>query len=102
MSRLRETHDMGLPVEETTIARMLKNVGYTTAISGKWHLGYEPKFFPLRHGFDSWFGPIGGATDYFYHIEYTGENALYLNDKLVKREGYLTDLITDEGVRFII
>ncbi len=99
--RLRETHDMGLPTTETSIARIIKNAGYATAISGKWHLGYEPKFFPLRHGFDFSFGPVGGAVDYFHHCEYTGEPALYLNDKPVEREGYLTDLITDEAVRFI-
>jgi N-acetylgalactosamine-6-sulfatase len=99
--RLRQTHDLGLPVEETSIAQMLKDAGYATAISGKWHLGYEPKFYPLRHGFDSWFGPVGGAVDYFHHVEYTGDPALYENDKTVKREGYLTDLITDEGVDFI-
>jgi arylsulfatase A-like enzyme len=99
--RLRKTHGMGLPVEETSIARMLKDAGYATAISGKWHLGYEPKFFPLKHGFDSWFGPVGGATDYFHHVEYTGQVALYENDKPVQREGYLTDLITDEAVKFI-
>jgi arylsulfatase A-like enzyme len=99
--RLRRTNDMGLPVEETSIARMLKDAGYATAISGKWHLGYERKFFPLRHGFDSWFGPVGGAVDYFHHNEYTGEPALYKNDKLINREGYLTDLITDEAVSFI-
>ena len=99
--RLRETNDMGLPAEETTIARILKDAGYATAIRGKWHLGYEPKFFPLRHGFDSWFGPVGGAVDYFHHCEYTGEPALYLNDKPIEREGYLTDLITDEAVNFI-
>ena len=99
--RLRRTNDMGLPVEETSIARMLKDAGYAAAISGKWHLGYEPKFFPLNHGFDSWFGPVGGSADYFHHIEYTGEPVLYENDKLVKREGYMTDLITDEAVKFI-
>ncbi|HUT45657.1 MAG TPA: sulfatase-like hydrolase/transferase [Sedimentisphaerales bacterium] len=99
--RLRRTNDLGLPVEETSIARMLKDAGYATTISGKWHLGYEPKFFPLKHGFDSWFGPVGGSADYFHHIEYTGEPALYENDKPVKREGYLTDLITDEAVGFI-
>jgi arylsulfatase A-like enzyme len=99
--RLRRTNDMGLPVEEISIARMLKDAGYDTAISGKWHLGYEPKFFPLQHGFDSWFGPVGGAVDYFHHIEYTGEPAVYENSKPVEREGYLTDLITDEAVGFI-
>ena len=99
--RLRQTNDMGLPVEEISIARLLKDAGYATAICGKWHLGYEPKFFPLRHGFDYWFGPVGGAVDYFHHCEYTGQPALYLNDKTIKREGYLTELITDEAVKFI-
>lgn len=99
--RLRETHDMGLPSEEISIARMLKTRGYATAICGKWHLGYEPKFFPSNHGFDYWFGPVGGSIDYFHHREYTGEPALYLNDRPVEREGYMTDLITDEAVKFI-
>jgi len=99
--RLRRTNDMGLPAEETSIARMLKDAGYSTAISGKWHLGYEPKFFPLRHGFDYSFGPVGGSADYFHHSEYTGKPVLYENDKPIEREGYLTDLITDEAVSFI-
>jgi N-acetylgalactosamine-6-sulfatase len=99
--RLRKTNDLGLPARETTIARMLKDAGYSTAICGKWHLGYEKKFFPLRHGFDYWFGPVGGAVDYFHHCEYTGRPALYLNDSPVNRDGYLTDLITEEAVGFI-
>ena len=99
--RLRQTNDMGLHAEQTTIARMLKDAGYATAICGKWHLGYEKKFFPLRHGFDYWFGPVGGAVDYFHHCEYTGQPALYLNDRTIRREGYLTDLITEEAVKFI-
>jgi N-acetylgalactosamine-6-sulfatase len=99
--RLRETHDMGLPASEPSIARMLKSAGYTTGLCGKWHLGYEPKFFPSNHGFDHWFGPIGGAVDYFHHCEYTGEYGLYLNDRPVERKGYLTDLITQDSVDFI-
>jgi len=80
---------------------MLKNAGYKTALCGKWHLGYEPKFFPLNHGFDHWFGPVGGSADYFHHCEYTGRGVLHLNDQLVQREGYLTDLITEDALRFI-
>ena len=99
--RLRESHDMGLPPSETSIARMLKNAGYATAICGKWHLGYERKFFPDKHGFDYWFGPVGGAVDYFHHCEYTGQPSLYENGQLVRRDGYLTDLITDAAVNCI-
>ncbi len=99
--RLRASGDLGLPASETSIARMLNSAGYATGVCGKWHLGYEPKFFPARHGFDYWFGPVGGAVDYFHHCEYTGEPALYRNGQPTEREGYLTDLITGESVEFI-
>src|SRR5215813_3117895 len=46
----------GLPVEEGSIARTLKNNGYATALMGKWHLGSKPEFLPTRHGFDEFFG----------------------------------------------
>jgi len=98
---LQQGHELGLPPGETSIARTLRSAGYATGICGKWHLGYEPEFFPSRHGFDYWFGPVGGATDYFHHCEYTGQPALYLNGEPVKREGYMTDLITAESVDFI-
>ena len=99
--RLADKNELGLPVEETSIARMLKDAGYATGLCGKWHLGYEPKFSPLKHGFDHFFGPLGGTADYFHHTEPQGDPMLYLNDKPVRRDGYLTDLITQEGVGFI-
>ncbi|MBI2948073.1 MAG: sulfatase-like hydrolase/transferase [Verrucomicrobia bacterium] len=99
--RLREKNEMGLPASEVTISRLLKDAGYATAIIGKWHLGYEPKFFPKEHGFDYWFGVIGGNADYFRHTEQDGLNALYLNGQPVKREGYMTDLITEEAVKYV-
>ncbi len=101
--RLRQTNDLGLPVDETTIARILKDAGYATAICGKWHLGYEPKFSPNNHGFDHAFYAIGGGMDYFHHVEPPPSNmyALYLNGKPVKRKGYFTDLMTDEAIGFM-
>ncbi len=99
--RLRESRDLGLPASETSIARTLKAAGYTTGVCGKWHLGYEPTFFPANHGFDYWFGSVGGAVDYFHHCESTGQPALYRNGRPIEREGYLTDLITEEAVDFV-
>jgi len=46
----------GLPPEEITIARALKDAGYATACIGKWHLGHLPQYLPTSHGFDSYFG----------------------------------------------
>jgi len=99
--RLGQAHDLGLPASETSLATMLRSAGYATAVCGKWHLGYEAKFFPSQHGFDYWFGPVGGATDYFHHCESTGRPALYRNGEVVTRDGYLTDLITAESVEFL-
>ena len=45
-----------LPRSERTLARHLHDVGYTTGLVGKWHLGGHAKFHPIRHGFDEFFG----------------------------------------------
>jgi arylsulfatase len=47
---------VGINTEEMTLAELLKQRGYATAIFGKWHLGDSPQFRPLRHGFDEYFG----------------------------------------------
>lgn len=99
--RLAERHDLGLPTSETTIVRLLKEAGYTAVGFGKWHLGYEPKFGPLEHGFDHFFGPLGGGVDYYFHCEWDGVPMLYEDQKQVRREGYMTDLITDGAERFV-
>ncbi len=48
--------NVGISPDETTIAEMLKEKGYATAIFGKWHLGHHKKFLPLQHGFDEYTG----------------------------------------------
>lgn len=50
----KATH--GINASEVTLAEICKQKGYATAIYGKWHLGHHPKFLPLRHGFDEYFG----------------------------------------------
>jgi arylsulfatase A-like enzyme len=99
--RLANQHELGLPAEQSVLARGLKDAGYATAICGKWHLGYEPKFLPLKHGFDYAFGSLGGAVDYFHHHEPGGEPMLFLNDRPIKRDGYMTDLIAEEACAFL-
>lgn len=93
--------DPGLSVEEPSIARMLKNNGYATAIMGKWHLGSKPEFLPLRHGFDEYFGIVGGNADMYSHQNLLGENVLYEGDKLTKSAGYLTEQLGQRSVDFI-
>ncbi|MCY4188421.1 MAG: sulfatase [Bryobacterales bacterium] len=46
----------GIHPNEVTIAELLRDRGYATAMLGKWHLGDAPEFLPTRHGFDSYYG----------------------------------------------
>ena len=48
-----ETH---LPLEEVTIAELLKPLGYASIAIGKWHLGHLPQWLPTRQGFDEYYG----------------------------------------------
>jgi arylsulfatase len=48
--------NIGLNPEEETIAELLKQKGYATAMAGKWHLGHREIFLPLQQGFDQYFG----------------------------------------------
>ena len=47
---------VGISSGETTLAQLVKQRGYATAIFGKWHLGDSPQFLPTHHGFDQYFG----------------------------------------------
>lgn len=53
---LHPNSKIGISDKEETIAEMLRQKGYTTAIFGKWHLGDAKKFLPLQHGFDEYVG----------------------------------------------
>ncbi len=90
-----------LPLSETTIARMLKDDGYATALIGKWHLGYPLETGPKAHGFDQYFGIIGGNADMYSHENINGENVLYEGSKQTKSPGYLTAQLSDRAAQFI-
>ncbi|HEX3868958.1 MAG TPA: sulfatase-like hydrolase/transferase [Pirellulales bacterium] len=91
----------GLPLEERTLANALKEAGYSTAITGKWHLGeFEPAYRPLARGFDHQYGHYFGAIDYFTH-ERDGDLDWYREGKQLEEEGYSTHLVTKEACRLI-
>ena len=58
--------DISLPATEITIAEMLREAGYATAMFGKWHLGSQPYSQPQNKGFDEFYGiPPGDTWDAF-------------------------------------
>lgn len=92
---------LGIPVEHPTISSLLKANDYETILIGKYHLGNDPKFNPLKHGFNEFFGIVGAGESYFTHKNTQGVMDLFDGDHPVEMDGYLTDLFTDRAVQFI-
>lgn len=94
---------LGLPLSETTLADRLNELGYVTGLVGKWHLGDEPHFHPLKRGFDEFWGYTGGGHDYFTS-EPDGKgykSPIECNYKTPQPITYITDDKGDEFVGFI-
>jgi arylsulfatase A-like enzyme len=91
----------GLPLEERMLPEALREVGYTTAICGKWHLGsFDKNYWPNPRGFDHWYGHLFGALDYNTHIR-DGEHDWYRDGQPNNDEGYSTHLVGREAVKLI-
>ena len=105
--------NMGLPLAEQTIAEVLKGVGYTSGIVGKWHLGAHPSLHPLSRGFDFFYGHLGGGHQYFPEAldirdSYQAKDEpqsyrtwILRNHEPQKPEKYLTDAFSDAAVEFV-
>ena len=88
--------DLGLTLNEKTLADRLKGAGYATGMVGKWHLGSAPKFHPMQRGFDEYFGFLGGAHSYFEVG--SGRDAVLRGTEPVDQVTYLTDDFAREAV----
>ena len=108
--------NMGIPVEETYVSKVLQDGGYYTSAVGKWHLGAAPKYHPNKRGFDNFYGFLGGGHEYFpeqYQKTYREQlekgnktirdylKPLEHNGKDVVETEYLTDAFSREAIRDI-
>jgi arylsulfatase A-like enzyme len=105
--------NMGVPLEERTIADVLKPVGYSSGIVGKWHLGAHESLHPLNRGFDFFYGHLGGGHQYFPESlvirdssDATNETESYTtwilrNHEPVPPTKYLTEEFADAAVEFV-
>ncbi len=48
--------DIGISNNEVTLGEIYQSAGYKTKLIGKWHLGHKEEFFPVKHGFDEYYG----------------------------------------------
>src|SRR5574340_869323 len=100
-SVVRPWSPYGLPVDEHIMPQTFRAAGYQTAAFGKWHLGHAHRsHHPNMRGFDHFYGHMNGAIDYFTHLRDGGID-WQRNGRSVREEGYSTDLIAAEAVRFI-
>ena len=96
--------EMGLPITEKTIADYLKELGYQTAVFGKWHQGGADRFHPTKRGFDEFLGFRGGARPYFPYDQAPKDSQKKLErgfGHFEEQQGYLTDVLAKEAVQFI-
>ena len=93
-----------MPIEEVTLAEVLKTKGYQTAFLGKWHLGHDEKYWPEHQGFDInvggyWSGsPRGKNTE-----KGEGYFSPYNNPRMDDGEDgeYLTERLSTEAVNLL-
>ena len=98
--------EMGLPLDQKTIADHLKTLGYKTGLVGKWHQGNADRYHPTKRGFDEFYGFRGGARSYFAF-----DKNIMLNrkedrieigfEKFEEPVKYTTEAFADAAVSFI-
>ncbi|MCT4586874.1 MAG: sulfatase-like hydrolase/transferase [Carboxylicivirga sp.] len=79
----------GLSNDITTMAEMLKEQDYKTALIGKWHLGHHKEFLPTKHGFDYFMG-----TPFSHDLKIDGKLLFYENEKVIENNPDITQLTT--------
>lgn len=116
----------GPPKDVKRISQVLQETGYRTGMVGKWHLGHGKGFLPNDVGFDDFYGMPGWGHFFLPPNEDEAENGdswmralsalrpgigkqiatsgtdnIYHNSEKVPHEGYLTETLSREAVRFI-
>lgn len=84
-----------MDLDETTMAEVFKNAGYTTAAYGKWHNGMQAPYHPNSRGFDDFYGFCSGHWGNYFSpmLEHNGE--------IVTGDGFIIDDLTQKGLKFI-
>ena len=103
----------GLPIEEETMAQVLKKANYNNAIIGKWHMGTNAVFHPLERGFDYFYGFLSGGHHYFpekltlNNLSEVKRKWQWYSTKIIENRApveikeYLTDALSNAAVNFI-
>lgn len=97
--------EMGLPTDLPTMGNHLQQLGYRTAVFGKWHMGVADRYHPLERGFDVFYGFRGGARSFFAYPKLDSvphENWMEQGFKQYQEhDGYLTNVLAEKTCDFI-
>jgi arylsulfatase len=85
--------------DNVTIAEVLKDAGYFTAMAGKWHLGNKSN--PIQRGFQEYYGLLGGFNSFWNPAVYARLPEDRSQRRYEEGEFYATNAITDHAVDFI-
>jgi arylsulfatase A-like enzyme len=99
---------LGLPLDQRTIANVMHDAGYATALVGKWHQGFDEAHHPQSRGFDDYFGFLVGGHNFLLHKDAEpkfgtahSHDLIYRGREVQRLDGYTTDLFTDEALAFM-
>jgi arylsulfatase A-like enzyme len=99
---------LGLPLDQRTLADLLRAAGYVTGLVGKWHLGFSKDHHPQARGFDEFFGFLVGGHNYALRKDAEpkfasamAQNVIHRGRELQKLDGFATDVFTDEAISFM-
>jgi len=84
-----------------TLADELNQLGYHTAIIGKWHLGLESPNTPNERGFDYFHGFLGDMMDSYTTHRRFGNNYMRLNEKEIDPKGHATELFSEWASEYL-
>ncbi len=91
-----DINDVGIGADEILLGEVFQKEGYKTKLIGKWHLGHKEEFFPVKHGFDEYYGILYSNDMRPVQIIENMDTVEYPVD-----QAFLTKKYTKEAIRFI-
>lgn len=95
--------EMGMSLDVRTVGNYLQDLGYRTAVFGKWHMGIADRYNPTKRGFDEFYGFRGGARSFFAYPKQPSKGRMLERGfgDFKEHEGYLTDALANEACDFM-
>jgi arylsulfatase A-like enzyme len=91
---------VGLSLQEKTIADRFREIGYATCAVGKWHLGNKPENRPTKRGFDEFYGTLAN-TPFFHPTQFVDSRVSDDVRKIEDPDFYTTDAYAERAVDWL-